>query len=275
MHAFLALTCSAFFLAIPVLESSAISPLILDRAAVERVYYEHRTGSKQPFEEVMPDELLAKLVDKDLHKEAVLQKRYGITITEEQVMEEVQRINASTRAPEVLAEIKAALDNDPVRFGRIVAKPILVDKELRRRFENDPQLHAEKRKEAGIAREAGLAAKGKPIEEQVKAIHMGNGQVYDVIWLMTARPESELPSIPDPVIQPEETHVNASGGRYSIQATASIAQVLSSPGIPEGNENSDAYFEDLHPELQHVLDVQLQNPGDVSAVIERPGGFQL
>lgn len=33
------------------------------------------------------------------------------------------------------------------------------------------------------------------------------------------------------------------------------------------------YFEDLDPELQNVLRVQLQKPGDVSAVIETPSAF--
>ena len=35
------------------------------------------------------------------------------------------------------------------------------------------------------------------------------------------------------------------------------------------------YFEDLAPVLQRVLRVQLRQPGDVSAVIETPGGFLL
>jgi hypothetical protein len=35
------------------------------------------------------------------------------------------------------------------------------------------------------------------------------------------------------------------------------------------------YFEDLPGELQRVLRVQLRRPGDVSAVIETPGGFLL
>jgi hypothetical protein len=35
------------------------------------------------------------------------------------------------------------------------------------------------------------------------------------------------------------------------------------------------YFEDLPGELQNVLRVQLRQPGDVSAVIETPGGFML
>jgi len=50
------------------------------------------------------------------------------------------------------------------------------------------------------------------------------------------------------------------------------AQILSSPEI---DKERDFYFEDLPPELQNVLRVQLREGGDVSAVIEMPGGFVL
>ncbi len=35
------------------------------------------------------------------------------------------------------------------------------------------------------------------------------------------------------------------------------------------------YFEDLPPDLRRVLRAQLNRPGDVSAVIELPGGFLI
>src|SRR5262249_42725707 len=46
--------------------------LVRDRIAVERVYYEHRTGTKPPFDQFMPRELTEKLVRQDLHKETAL-----------------------------------------------------------------------------------------------------------------------------------------------------------------------------------------------------------
>jgi hypothetical protein len=50
------------------------------------------------------------------------------------------------------------------------------------------------------------------------------------------------------------------------------AQVLSSPHTAPEREPK-FYLEDLPGELQNVLRVQLRQPGDVSAVIEMPGGF--
>src|SRR5439155_2992075 len=60
---------------------------------------------------------------------------------------EVQRINTTTRAPEMLAEIKTALGNDPARFANVFAKPTLVERLLREKFDNDDALHAPQRRE--------------------------------------------------------------------------------------------------------------------------------
>jgi hypothetical protein len=51
------------------------------------------------------------------------------------------------------------------------------------------------------------------------------------------------------------------------------AQLISSPHGAERDRKQ--YFEDLPAELQRVLRLQLRQPGDVSAVIETPGGFLL
>ncbi len=44
--------------------------LCADRAAIERVYYNHRTGEKPPFEQTLPPATLENLVRQDLRKEA-------------------------------------------------------------------------------------------------------------------------------------------------------------------------------------------------------------
>jgi benzoyl-CoA reductase/2-hydroxyglutaryl-CoA dehydratase subunit BcrC/BadD/HgdB len=72
-------------------------------------------------------------VELNLKKEAVLEKVYGVEITSEAVDTEVARINRSTRAPEMLAELKSALGGDPARFANSMARPIVVERELRRR----------------------------------------------------------------------------------------------------------------------------------------------
>src|SRR6266850_7728603 len=135
------------------------SALCADRAAIERVYHNHRLGDKPPFEKAMPPSLLEQLVKQDAHKEAVLKKIYAVAITPAMLDAEVQRINATTRAPEMLAELKAALGNDADRFARRVAKPIVVERLLRERFENDDKLHASQRVQVEKFRNELLTAK--------------------------------------------------------------------------------------------------------------------
>lgn len=192
-----------------------------DYAAVERVYYEHRLGNKLPFETAT----IEKMVRTELKKEAVLKRVYGVGITPAMVEAEVKRIDATTRAPEMLAQIKAALGNDAARFARTVARPIIVERELRARFADDAQLHAAQRREAEQARESLRA--GQPVKD-----------THEVTWQLTPRPAQDTPA---------------------------------QPAGPHGNEK--VYFADLYPQLQNVLRVQLQKPGDVSAVIEMPGDF--
>lgn len=232
-----------------------LGALSADRAAIERIYYEHRLGEKPPFEAALPQATLEALVRQDLRKEAALEKAYGVEITPALVAAEVRRLEATTRAPEVLAEIRHALGDDAGRFARSMARPILVERELRARFDNDDKLHAGKRHEAEQARAGLLASQSVP-------------DMREVTWQLTPRPQGEKPAAAAP--PPPPTQGVAKSGAYSVEATAQLAEVLN----PSGEDRDrKLYFEDLDPELQKVLRVQLQKPGDVSAVIETPGGF--
>ena len=239
-------------------------PLQTDRAAVERVYHEHRTGTKPPFEQAMPAVVVEKLVRADAKKEAVLERVYGVKITGAMVEAEVQRIITTTRAPEVLAEIKAALGDDSERFARTMARPLVVERLLREKFQNDDALHASQRREAGQARERLLAKQTVP-------------ETHDVTWQLTPRPASEQAELEqrNPPAATAPVKSAAKSGSYSVEATAQLAQVLSSPDQSAGGKDEKHYFEDLDPQLQNVLRAQLRQPGEVSAVIETPGAFQI
>ena len=124
------------FLLLPLLalaagQSEDFGARCADRAALERVYYNHRLGEKPPFEQVLPPAMLENLVRQDLRKETALKQAYGVEVTPALLDAEVQRINTTTRAPDILAEIKTALGHDPVRFADVFAKPILVERLLR------------------------------------------------------------------------------------------------------------------------------------------------
>ena len=262
---FLLIGCSAAW-------TDDLAALVRDRAAIERVYYNHRLGQKPPFEQALPAPMLEKLVRLDLKKETVLRETYGVTMTPAMLDAEVQRSNTTTRAPEMLAEIKAALGNDPVKFAQVFAKPFLVERLLRDNFENDEALHAARRREAERVRDklvaVAAAAKSEgrsPKAEEVvvnlvallKASH--SNEVSETTWQLTPRPaETNAPA-------PDELEIRKRFGPN--------AQIISSPHGAERDRK--LYFEDLPPALQVVLRVQLRQAGDVSAVIEAPGGFLL
>ncbi len=229
----------------------------------------------------------------DLKKEAVLRKTYGVTITPALLEAEVQRINTTTRAPEMLAEIKAALGNDPAKFAQVFAKPFLVERLLRDKFDNDEALHAAQRREAEAVRGRVLrAAAGKPEGRNPKAEGSPKSEVRSP--KVEGSPKSEVRSPKSEVMlailkastagqvteitwqlgaRPAETNAPAADELEVKRRFGPNAQLISSPRGAERERKQ--YFEDLPEELQRVLRVQLRQPGDVSAVIEAPGGFLL
>jgi hypothetical protein len=239
-----------------------IDALCADREAVERVYYQHRTGEKPPFEKVLPPAEIRSLVERDQQHETTLRKRYGIEITDAMVDAEVQRINRSTRAPDTLAELKTALGNDNARFARTVVRPIIVERLLRDKFENDDALHAPQRHVAEQAREQLLAAKksGASFEQQISLLKQGHSnEVTTTTWQLGVRPEEKSSAE-----NPDEIEIKKRFGPD--------AQILSGSRNSR-EEKPKCYLQDLPADLQSVLRIQLRQPGDVSAVVEMPGGF--
>ena len=283
------------FAAEPASSSSSSSSAITDRAAVERVYYNHRLGEKPPFEQVLSPATLENLVRQDLHKEAVLKKAYGVEVTPAMLDAEVQRINTTTRAPDMLAEIKAALGNDPNRFARAMAKPILVERLLRAEFDNDDALHASQRHEmervrtqltnaAGAFRSSrsneALADKSEirnPKSEIDRSLLTSAATNDLVAKLLALLKQTHSNAVTETVwqlgVRPAETNALTADEIEIKKRFGPNAQLLSLPHA--GGKEAKLYFEDLPGELQNVLRVQLRRPGDVSAVIETPGGFLL
>ena len=245
-----------------VVRAGDFTALCADRAAIERVYYQHRLGTKPPFAEALPPATLEGLVRLDMTKEAALQKTYGVTITPAQLAAEVQRINTTTHSPEMLAEIKTALGHDAEKFANTFAKPILVERELRQRFDNDDALHAATRHECEQARTELLTAKtgGETTAQLLARLqHSHSKAVTDITWQLGPRPE-EKPEVP----AADELEIKK---RFGPDATS-----LSPAGA---DRDRKMYFDDLPAELQKVLHAQLRQAGDVSAVIETPAGFLL
>ncbi len=241
---------------------SELATLCADRTAIERVYYAHRTGNKAPFEETTPPALVERLVKEERHKEAVLKNAYGIEITSALLEAEVQRINTTTRAPEILAEIKSALGNDPARFANSVARPLIVERLLRDKFENDDTLHQAQRRGAEAAREQLLGARRNGASAtNLLALFKASysNQVSEITWQLGPR------------TAPEKNDPGASEAELK-RRFGPDAVLLSSPQLQPDRKQ---YFAELPAQLRRVLEAQLHVAGDVSAVIELPTGFAL
>ena len=111
---------------------------------------------------------------------------------------EVQRINSTTRAPEMLAEIKAALGHDPIRFADAFARPVLVERLLRDKFENDEALHAAIRRECERVRSALLSARNNganPAQLLAQLKQANPNAVMETSWQLGKRPvETSAPT---------------------------------------------------------------------------------
>lgn len=217
--------------------AASVGELVDERLAVERVYYAKQVGAKAPFEQAVPRSVIERRVQQELLKERVLKNVYRLEITPKLVAEEVARIERSTMAGDMLRQIKLALADNPERFARTVAKPLVVDRVLRARFAADEAPQAGKRAEAEKLRAQLLAAK----PDDRAALLKSRTDVREVKWHFGAKPKTDLAS-----------------ARPSLE-----------PGLPR------QYFADLHADMQKVLAAQLQKPGDVSAVFGSDDHFAL
>lgn len=249
------------------LHSESLAHLVADRAAVERVYYDRRHGTKPPFEVALAPAEIEKLVRLDLKKESILKGCYGIEVTAADVQAEVARIDATTRAPDILAELKAALGDDPARFAAAVARPAVVERQLRFRFDNDGKLHARLRKEAEKLRRKLLAT--KKVDERIALVRTARDAAFsDTVWQLGARSTPPVETTSGETAPPQKSAVRSAN--YSIEGTAQRTTAEFETAQPLAQ-----HFEEMDPQLQPILRTQLQCAGDVSAVIETPAGFLL
>ncbi|HET6374095.1 MAG TPA: MopE-related protein [Candidatus Polarisedimenticolia bacterium] len=102
--------------------------------AIERIYYAHFIGATKRFEEVVPREVLERKVHLYLQESAALESVWRAPVTAAMLRGEAERIAASTRMPDRLLELFAALGNDPVLIQECLVRPVLVDRLARERF---------------------------------------------------------------------------------------------------------------------------------------------
>jgi N-acetylneuraminic acid mutarotase len=114
---------------------------------IEEVYWRHRAATTQKgqtpvsFADAMPEESIRTKVEETLRKSAALAAYWQRPITGEQLQAEVARIASQTKQPQVLQELFAALDNNPIAIAECLARPLLVERELQNWYARDSRFH--------------------------------------------------------------------------------------------------------------------------------------
>jgi N-acetylneuraminic acid mutarotase len=117
------------------------------QSAIEGVYWRHRiwpsgeVGAKPSLESVLPEAALRAKVEEYLLESRALEQVWARPIRREELEAEVERMSTSTRAPEVLQEIFAALGHDSTLVAECLARPLLADRLIRSAYAHDPRFH--------------------------------------------------------------------------------------------------------------------------------------
>jgi N-acetylneuraminic acid mutarotase len=149
---------------------------------IEEVYWRHRIWPKESpdpkpsLDAVMSREQLEKKVSDDLRNSQALEDYWQRPITSEQLQAEMDRMAQHTKQSEILAELFAALGNDPFVIAECLARPTLAERLLTEWYACDERIHGELRQRA----EAELQA--HPLVEQMKQL---NGKYSEIELVRT------------------------------------------------------------------------------------------
>lgn len=143
------LVVSAIWIALD--SSPSIETLANNLRSVERARSAFTIDGDGSFDKVYPREIFRTLAREARAKEYLL-IAYGETIPANEVRSECERIDRSSRAPDLWLAIKKALHNDPRVIAATICRPLLVDRRLRKRFGSDRRKHRVALRAVKIAR---------------------------------------------------------------------------------------------------------------------------
>ncbi len=114
-------------------------------SAIEKVRDKDRRGDTEataPFEDRYSISTFESRFERDLAKSAILERRWGIVFSDEELQAELDRMARNTLRPQKLRELFATLGDDPDLIAEVLVRPVLADRRLRSQFERDTQLRA-------------------------------------------------------------------------------------------------------------------------------------
>jgi N-acetylneuraminic acid mutarotase len=204
--------------------------------AIEQVFWNHRVWPREnptpkpELSAVLSDAAIWAKVENCLAMGAALETTWGRPITTEQLQAEMNRMAADTRDPQLLAELFAALGNDPFVIAETLARQTLADRLIRDAYAGDARFGGGKRATDVIEPESWMAQRGTltPADRMTGPFVLpaiaANGCVDDV-WSTTVR------GVPPPSVEghtavwtgaemivwggyDQASHLNT-GGRYT------------------------------------------------------------
>ncbi|HEU5180978.1 MAG TPA: hypothetical protein VFW45_09305, partial [Candidatus Polarisedimenticolia bacterium] len=159
--------------------------------AIERVYYSHQLEARLPFDQAVPPEALKAKVRDTLWKSAILQEQWHAPVTAPMLQAEMQRLARSTRLPDRLREVFAALHDDPFLIQECLARPLLVDRLARSFFSSDERIHRPSRLKMEALREA-LVSGRLPVSQKDE-----RRTLVEMVRVESGDPPSESSRDPD------------------------------------------------------------------------------
>ena len=117
------------------------------QTAIEQVYWEHRIW---PTENPQPKPALTQMIDQReieakvqdyLKKSRALQEVWNRPATAGEIQQEIDRMSRDTQRPEMLRKLYEALKDDGAVIAECLARPILVERLIRKQFSEDERLN--------------------------------------------------------------------------------------------------------------------------------------
>ena len=200
--------------------------------AIEQVYWDHRIWPKEnreakpPLSAVLSDAQIRARVEDYLKKSNVLAETWSRPITAAQLQAEMERMAAQTKAPDVLRELFAALNNDPVLIAETLARQTLAHRLIHNWYTSDDRFHGDVRRKA----EAALAGVSGAV--QLKTL---GAEYTETTWKLKRDGDAPSPE------KPNEIALDAAEWQERLGRLASIVGIErgaggGNPGVMRGIE---------------------------------------
>lgn len=144
---FLAILTSAVLVASSLAGESSAELSLEDRMkaqrAIEEVLWRHRlwpesnARAKPSLAQVLPEAVLRARALEGLKKTTALERFWGAQLSGALIQAEINRMVSHSHSREVLAELFAALHNEPLLVAEVLVRPIVADRVLRERLQRD------------------------------------------------------------------------------------------------------------------------------------------